>query len=253
MKYKITIIALLIFLGICGGILFYWCQKETEETKPYQELSEIVKSKDEAEQESAMHESVTIQEISLIDDIKAEIIGWIRNGNYIDYPIVSTDDEAYYLTHDVLHNDNRAGAIFCANDNKYFETCHNTVLYGHNMGNGRTDMFSTLLRFKDEEYYRENKEIIIATESGRFVYEVFAAFPIDIYKDDFNYTIQDFNTDSEYDRFIEKARERIPYQINTEVKTGAPIITMVTCDRSVDQVSGRYIVMATLDSEKYTM
>jgi sortase B len=41
-----------------------------------------------------------------------DVKGWIRQGEYIDYPVVQTSDNSYYLKHNTGGEYNEGGAIF---------------------------------------------------------------------------------------------------------------------------------------------
>ena len=90
----------------------------------------------------------------------------------IDYPIVQKDDNAYYIDRDWEGNHSSAGSIFEDFRGKIGET-ENTLLYGHNMGNG--SMFHSVKSFKEEEWGRQHIYFEVATLDKRYLYRIVAS------------------------------------------------------------------------------
>lgn len=80
-----------------------------------------------------------------LKETNSDTVAWIKIENTeIEYPIVQTEDNSYYLEHDFNKTENIAGWIFAdwANDMKNLDL--NTVLYGHNQRDG--SMFANVNR-----------------------------------------------------------------------------------------------------------
>lgn len=75
----------------------------------------------------------------------------------INFPVVRTDDNAFYLSHDFTGDKSSAGCPFMDKDTQVWD--FNRVIYGHNMGAGSDAMFSTLLDYEKEDYFKENQTI----------------------------------------------------------------------------------------------
>lgn len=89
-----------------------------------------------------------------------DIVAWLKiPGTVIDYPIVQADDNDKYLHTDFEGKQSSAGAIFLDCDSESSLLGHHSVLYGHHMRNG--SMFAQIVKFKDEAFFKENREIII--------------------------------------------------------------------------------------------
>ena len=91
------------------------------------------------------------------------------------YPIAQhPTDDSYYLNHTIEGNSGLPASIYTeASANKKDFTDFNTVIYGHNAGEGR--MFSNLLNYRDEAVLDENREIVIYTPEAEYHYTIFAA------------------------------------------------------------------------------
>ena len=103
--------------------------------------------------------NVSSDNISVDNDLKIEVenidfnklinknpdtIGWIKVlGTDINYPVVQTNNNDFYLTHSFDKSYNKAGWIFADYRNKFDNTDKNIVIYGHNMRDG--SMFGSML------------------------------------------------------------------------------------------------------------
>lgn len=90
---------------------------------------------------------------------------WITvPGTPIDYPLVQTGDNDYYLDHDAYGNDSEAGAIFINSSNSDTLTDAKTVIFGHNMSNG--SMFSCINKFVSKSYGQKHSTLSIVSADG---------------------------------------------------------------------------------------
>lgn len=99
----------------------------------------------------------------------SDVIGWIDiKGTPINYPIMMTENNDYYLNRNLDKQYSSAGSIFA--DKKYnelpanpFEFTDNraVILYGHNMGTWTDVMFTSLKSYLSENYYKKHKTITI--------------------------------------------------------------------------------------------
>src|SRR5699024_7294613 len=75
-----------------------------------------------------------------------DVVGWITiDGTQIDYPILQSSNNEYYLTNNYNQGDSRAGSIFLDYRNDVSSSDLNTVVYGHRMKDG--SMFQHLTKF----------------------------------------------------------------------------------------------------------
>ncbi len=104
----------------------------------------------------------------------AEAVGWITvSGTNIDFPIVQTQDNAFYLHHgfDQQYNYD-LGCPFldyrCMGD----FSGYNSVVYAHHMTKRR--MFADIALFKDSEFMQSCPYGILLTENGQHTVRFFA-------------------------------------------------------------------------------
>jgi len=121
----------------------------------------------------------------------------------------------------------------------------NTIIYGHNMGAGRYDMFSTLLLYKDEEFLKNHQNIRFDTiHKLHDWWEVFAVIELNVSNTDFNYQKIQFQNDEEFKEWIEKVKSLSIHDSDIEISLTDHILTLSTCDRSRFGRNGRLLVLA---------
>ena len=79
----------------------------------------------------------------------------------IDYPIVQSPDNQYYLHKDFEGNDSVYGAIYLDADSKSDFSGWNNPIYGHHMKDG--SMFKDVVKFKDQEFFENHRYFEIYT------------------------------------------------------------------------------------------
>ena len=110
-----------------------------------------------------------------LSETNPDTMGWIEiPGTKIDYPVVTTFDNEFYLDHDFFGNKDLRGTIFADIRNNTDWEDPFIVLYGHNNKDG--SMFAGIRSFRNESFLSENNKIIIYTPDGQLEYRVFAAF-----------------------------------------------------------------------------
>lgn len=106
----------------------------------------------------------------------ADIYAWLYiPGTNVDDPIVQhpTDDE-YYLNHNIDGSEGYPGGIYSERCNAKDFMDRMTVIYGHNMKNGKA--FGSIHNFEDTDFFEENRYIYVYTPDDIFIYEIFASY-----------------------------------------------------------------------------
>lgn len=108
--------------------------------------------------------------------VNPDTVGWIYiPGSEVNYPIVHTTDNEYYLTHDFQGTEGwlaKHGAIFLAAENKGDFTDPNNLVYGHNMRDG--SMFATITGMTDQARFDELRDVYILTPQGNYKLQTFS-------------------------------------------------------------------------------
>lgn len=164
----IVIIVLFIIIFFCLYRLFFIYEDRKNQKDEYDKIIDISEIKDDKSEEQV--NKINFKELSIINP---DIVGWLTiEGTNINYPIVQTDNNTYYLKHSFEKKYSNYGAIYMdATADKNFNSL-NTFIYGHNTSNGT--MFGELKKFMKQSFYDEHKNIFIYTKDKNYKLEVFS-------------------------------------------------------------------------------
>lgn len=146
-------------------------------------------------------------------------------------------DNNYYLNHNYLQEESRAGSIFLDYRNSMDSFSRNTIIYGHRMKDG--SMFAQLKKYLDEEFYQSHSTILLDTLYEGMELEVFAAYRTTT---DFYYIETDFSSDEEYMDFIGAIKGKSVFNANVDINQNDLIVTLSTCDYGLNREEGRLVV-----------
>ena len=161
-----------------------------------------------------------------LKEINKDSIAWLKvNNTNIEYAVVKSNNNSYYLNHNFENKSNIGGWIFADYHNKLDGTDRNIVIYGHNMKDG--SMFGTLENILKQEWYNneENRHITFITENEQITYEVFSVYKIE----NEDYYINTQFTDEEFGSFIKTIKERSIKDFDVELTKNNSILTLSTC------------------------
>lgn len=239
---------LLIVLSTIYIVKFFSIKKEAIEERNL--LNEIKINENiqltKVENEQQAKENERIKQVKTLKSENSDIIGWIEIENTkINYPVLQTTDDEYYLTHNYKKEKTEKGSIFLSKDYNWDRPSDNLQIYGHNLGNG--EMFQELLKYTDEKFYKEHPNIRFTTANEDSIFEIIAVFKSKVYyksdKDVFRYYyFINAETEKEYNDFIENAKKASLYKINATAKYKEQLMTLSTCSYHTED--GRFVVVA---------
>ncbi|WP_258959271.1 class B sortase [Paenibacillus tyrfis] len=175
-------------------------------------------------------------------DVNPDVVGWLRIANTaIDYPVVQGQDNAYYLNRNHKGEESSAGSIFLDFRNDIGKAQPNTVIYGHRMKDG--SMFGDLKKFLKEDFFRKNLTFQYDTLYHSYRAEIFSVYPATA---DLNYIQTGFGSEQEYATFLQSLQERSLFKTDTVLGTEDRILTLSTCDYTLDPTKGRLVIQAKL-------
>lgn len=238
-------LSLIVFV-VCSIKLFGICKGYYDNKKSYNEIREYAPeiSENNSTEEEVPKFIFTKENYDNLLNINSDFRGWIYIPNTeVSYPLVQTDNNDYYLTHNFKKKSNSGGAIFISSNNAKPFDDKNTIIHGHHMRDG--SMFATLMNFK-EEYFAKDTPIYINTKDKLLEYEVFSVF----YETANNDSYQNgFASDSDYLSYINTLKSKSLFDLEVgDISVGDKVITLSTCDYDVDD--GRLLVCAKLNSIK---
>jgi len=169
-----------------------------------------------------------------LKEINSDVVSWLYvGGTNVNYPVVQTTDNDYYLNHAFDKSSNSAGWLFMDYRNDYKDYGKNTIIYGHN----RKDqtMFGSLKNVLAKSWYKDknNRVIKMSSESNNTLWQIFSVYTIETTND---YIQTFFKDDIDYQNFINLIKERSTANFNTNVTTNDRILTLSTCHGSTKKL-----------------
>lgn len=135
--------------------------QETRQTQ----AETTAESSRETEEETAPRETERYHSPVDFESLRAvnpDVVAWVEiPGTDISYPVVQAGDNETYLKRDFEGNISASGAIFLDMDSDSGLMGLHSILYGHHMKN--QTMFAQLVKFKEEAFFKKNREVILYT------------------------------------------------------------------------------------------
>ena len=207
--------------------------KEIENTKTEEikddENTELISTPDDKESDYWYYITFPLIKVDFTELIKKneDTVGWINvNNTNINYPVVQSTDNNYYLTHSYDKKENEAGWVFLDYRNNKDFTSKNNIIYAHS----RLDktMFGSLSKVLKQSWYKDKSNHIIrlSTPTEDSLWQIFSVYVI---KEETYYITTSWSSDTEYLDFLNTIKERSKYNFNTELNTDDKILTLSTC------------------------
>ena len=193
-------------------------------------------------EEKSTSEKEILPEIDFasLDKINPDVNSWIYiPDTKIDYPVVRTNNNEYYLNHLFDNSIGSAGSIFMDMDNADDYSNTHTIIYGHHMKNG--SMFAALFDFKKDAFYDNHKIGYIIGKDARYRIEFFSGYVSDLYTEAWRFK---FDTDEELLDWAEAQRGKSDFVSDVKLEPGDRIITLTTC--SYEFTEARYVLAGKL-------
>ena len=171
----------------------------------------------------------------------SDTVGWIQvKGTNINYPIVQTTDNDYYLDHAFDKTENKAGWVFMDYRNNPVDFNQNTIIYAHSRYNGT--MFGSLKNILNSSWYtnKENHIIRLSTPTENTMWQVFSVYTIE--KESY-YITPSFSSTESYQNFLNTIKGRSEVDFSGTVNTGDKVLTLSTCK---DNFGNRIVMHAKL-------
>lgn len=232
--YTVVIVLLLaIFLSSSFYVLNYFLNSK-KESKQYTELKNQI---------TEQTEEIPVNQYQSLYDINTDLVGWLTIDNTrIDYPVVKSQEDNYYLKHNFYKEYSDFGCPYTQGD----MDADNIIIYGHNMDDG--SMFSDLTKYKSEKFYLNNQYITFNTLYENRTYQIISVFKESVDPEENNvfYYNRYSNSDNEeqFNEFISNIEHLSLYDIEIEPRYGDSFLTLSTCEYSYND--GRMVVVAKL-------
>lgn len=247
---NITCIILIVVFISCIAVICYERNNNIKTAKENQELKDsmIESSKvPELVNEEIDEHQIRMNKVKELQQENSDIVGWLEiEGTKISYPLLQGKDNSYYMNHNYKKEKSKDGSLFLDASYNWEKPSTNLLVYGHN-NRGSEEMFVDLLKYKDENFYKEHPIIRFTTATEDSEYEIISAFLSRVYykneKDVFRYYFFiDAKNEKEFNEYVANSKETSLYDIEATAKYGDQLLTLSTCEYS--QEDGRFAVVA---------
>lgn len=186
-----------------------------------------------------------LDEYKTLYEKNKRLIGWLKiDDTNIDYPVMQTDDNEYYLEHNFNQEYDRNGSLFLDCDCNIYPRSTNLIIYGHHMKSG--NMFGNLQQYAKESYGKSHSLIQFDSIYEKATYQVMYVFRSQVYnEDDLVFKYYQFinaNSEEEFDSYMREMAAMSLYDTEVTASYGDSLLTLSTCDNS--QTDGRFVVVA---------
>ena len=223
---NIVIYLILFLILICSGFkLYFWYKDKKNNDETTEQLKNNVKL-EKIKNDNSNNEKYIV-DFKKLKSENSDVVAYIKvNNTNIEYPIVKTSNNNFYLNHSFDKSKNSRGWIFADYKNKFDNTDKNIVIYGHNMRDG--SMFGSLKNILNEEWYNnaENMNITFLTENRNYIYKVFSIYKIE--SEDY-YIKTNFKNDADYEKFLNIIKNRSIKNFDVKLNVDDKILTLSTC------------------------
>lgn len=171
------------------------------------------------------------------DELKkknSDTIAFLKvNGTNINYPVVQTNDNEYYLYHSYDKTENDAGWVFMDYRNDINDLQDNTIIYAH--GRYDTTMFGSLKNVFKNNWYEntDNHVVYLSTPTENTLWQVFSVYSI---KTETYYLTSSFGSETSHQKFIDTMISRSRFDFDAKVSTKDKILTLSTCYNETEKV-----------------
>lgn len=241
----LTVFFLALFVYAAGNLFLIW-QEYRQSDALYEAAQTEFLTAPEMELEFESDDPVTWPTFAIdfaqLRQVNGEVNCWIWiYDTVVNYPVVHSDrDNDAYLHKTYDGTSNSAGSIFMDYRNAGDFSDANTVLYGHNMKNGK--MFAVLKKFANQDFYDGHREFYLLTPEGNRRYEIVSAFQTDALSDIYD---RNFSSDESRQAWFDKILRQSAILTATEASADDSFVTLSTCV-SGDDYRARFVVIGRL-------
>ena len=245
----IAIIILSVILIASIAYLIYYVYTQWQNKKMMEDLANfVVTSNTEVSQNTSEEEQRKQTLLANLQELKqqnSDLVGWLTiNGTEVNYPVVQTDNNDYYVNHNFEKQSNELGSIFLDKDCSIEKPTANFLIYGHRSNGGQ--MFETLTKYKEEDFYKEHPTFEFATLEEVSKYQIIAVFQSQVYlksQDVFKYYFfKDAENEEEFNNYIENVKKLSLYNIAETAQYGDQLIIYTNSNYKVED--GKFAIVA---------
>ncbi len=240
---------ILLIISLSGAYVFYDNYNSMQNVKEIQttikdaiisaDTEKIIEQLNEDKKEEDKH--VVNEDVAGVYNMNPETVAWLKvNNTNIDYPVVKTTNNSYYLNHNINFEEDNNGWVFMDYRNDIDLLSDNIIVYAHNRYYNGV-MFGTLQNTLRRNWYTnpDNQIISLKTLYEDLNYKIFSIYKVEITTD---YLQVLFASDEDKLSLFNLVKDRSIYDFGIELNKDDKILTLSTC---ADE-NNRYVVHAVL-------
>ena len=151
-----------------------------------------------------------------------DIFGYIYIPKIVEYPFVKTNNNEYYINHNLYHEIDNVGVPFI--DYRTLVTDKQLLIYGYNLCKYKAP-FSDLENYYNEDFYKENKYIYLKVQDTINKYEIFSAY-IETYN--YDYYKEKNKSNNEWFNYINYLKNKSWYNTDIDLNNSDQILIIKT-------------------------
>lgn len=190
-------------------------------------------------EEKAPECPITVDFEKLWSETNKDIVAWLYSPDTeINFPIVQSSDNNYYLRRRLDGKYSISGTPFMDFRNAEDFSDFNSIIYGHNM---KTDMiFGTLPDYEKQEYYDKHSVMWLITPTRSYRLDILAGYYTSPTSDSYKL----YYDRASFDAYIEQSIGKSTFKSNFSLDQSARIVTLSTC--SDTDAGMRYVLLGYL-------
>ncbi len=218
-------VILLIIIAFSLFMIIRWCIGSIKNKKMSKKVNNEIKIEEILDGKREL-------DFDYLYNINSDTVGYLTIDSLgINYPVVKTTDNDYYLSHSFDKSKNVGGWIFMDYRNISINDDKNTVIYGHNMKDG--SMFGKLHNLKNSDV----DTIYYYDKDGKHTYKIYSIYEIE---EEEYYITTLFDCGNAYTEFQNKVKARSIKEYSYEPKYEDNTLTLSTCSNN----NKRFVVHA---------
>ncbi|MDO4406074.1 MAG: class B sortase [Eubacteriales bacterium] len=181
--------------------------------------------------------------------LNQDLVGWVSiPGTAFSYPVVQTDNDVFYQSHNFKKAASPYGTPFLSSKNDASELDLNNVLYGKNSVKAPR-VFGDLEAYRNADFFKKNPVIRYDTLNESYRFKVYGVFLTNSAPEQdngyvFDYTVPNLGTVESFAGYVDQINQRRLYDTGVDILSSDKVLTLST---SVDDFEGaRLVVVARL-------
>ena len=210
-------IAAFVFIAVDTSVIFY---KTARQEKIETNVREIWHNS----------EYTVSERFAVLKEINADVKAWINiDGTEIDYPVYKTDNNEFYVNHNMKQQRDYHGALFLGSKDviDYVGSDKKIAIYGNDVADG--SMFGTLGNYRSYDFYKEHSCFTITSRFGVKNYKVFSVMLLDSAdNENFNVLQEKFTDNDEFFDWYCETYNRSIITVELDVDRNDEIVVLMT-------------------------